>query len=285
MQNLPWVASGARKNGQTAGVERQCFALAQEPGVALFAELPCPPRAAGEVVEEGDPALECIGGTRPRGGDEVTVGTGRSSPAEFAEVAGRRPGATGRRARRPAGARDRPTGWPSLFQGPRRVGEPGGRRHRELVLGPKPVEEQTEDALQHRAGVGLWVAPPALPVGQDLASAEHRDGKVAIDPLLLVEVRVGHALEPLPPARGVRVTTAERLPTGRRGGSYRVSPRLLAKTGDASNSSEETVDRVGDGHRSGYERTQQERLRDYGRWSPRRRHPSDSDSAAMSMPR
>ncbi len=206
------VVFGLPELAQTAGVERQRFALAQEPRVALLAELPCPSGAAGEVVEEGDPALERLGGTRARGGDEVTLGAGREvgrqELAEVPDAAPRGSGATRDDQRvRQIG---RQVGH-ALFQGPRRFREPSGRRRRELGLGTKPVEEQTEDALQHRARVGLWVAPPALPVGQDLAAAEHRDGKVAIDPLLLVEVRVGHALEPLPPARGVRVTTAERL--------------------------------------------------------------------------
>ncbi len=73
----------------------------------------------------------------------------------------------------------------------------GGRD--ELRLRHEAVQEQAEHAIEDGARVGLWVAAPDLPVGQDLAAPKHRDREVAVDACLCIEPGVADRLEPLAP--------------------------------------------------------------------------------------
>ena len=195
---------------QRPGVVGERLPLLEHGRVALLSE---DPRAVGlvrERAQEGSPSLERLRDRRPGGAQTVLELERRDLVGqELADVAG----AALRRGGRPVDdqrvRKRRVQVGAALLQQTGGPGQAGAGGLDEVLIRAQSMQEQREQAVGDGARVGERVAAPASPFRLDQAPAQHRDGKVTVDPLVGGQVRVRQRLESPQVRRHVRIPQLE----------------------------------------------------------------------------
>ena len=158
-------------------------------------------------LEMGHVGIECRAGARTGLAQALAIGFARGLAGQHvAHVAsagaGRRKAAFDDEFRAKGGIEV----GAALLEGAGYLLEPGNGRVDELVVGPEPVEEQVEEAVQDGPRVDRWITLPDLPVGVDRAATQGGHDQLAID-LSLWRQSIGGRLEARQPVHRLGITT------------------------------------------------------------------------------
>jgi hypothetical protein len=190
------VVGGLPLPAQLPGAVAETFSLLEQRVVPL---LPDRPLAGGLVDQRHDVLAEAL--VRRRGLRTGLAHQGGGS--RVVELAGDRPGVGGPRADLAQGPSEqgrmgerRVEVGHALLQERGRSPQPGGDRGRQVGLGSQPGGEQHEHRGQGRSGVVVRAAPPVGPVAHQDPAAQHHQGEVTVDPLVVAQCAVVQAGQP-----------------------------------------------------------------------------------------